>query len=294
MVRRFAMCLVAAGLITAGCGSGGGGNAGAQTLTVIASTSVWGSVASAVVGDYAKVKSIVTSPVDDPHSFEASPADAAAISDASLVVYNGGDYDHFVDDVLAQHPAVKRVDAFTVGGHTGDANPHVFYDLPTVSAVARAIADQLAGTDAAHAGDYRANADKFVQQVNSIGSTESAIAAAHSGAPVLATEDVPHYLIAATKLTDRTPEGYYKAIDGDTDPAPVDLAAILDMLGSHGVKVVFFNPQTATAATQRITDAAKAANVPIVDVTETLPENNDFLTWQRGTVDQLGSALNKA
>jgi zinc/manganese transport system substrate-binding protein len=292
LMRKVSICLVAV-LVTAACGSGGGGGHGPHGLSVVASTSVWGSVASAVAGDHAQVKSIVTSAVDDPHSFEASPANAAAISDASLVVYNGGGYDHFVDDVLAQHSAVKRVDAFTVGGHRADANPHVFYDLPTVSAVANAVADQLAGMDAAHAADYRANADKFIAQANGIESAESAIAAAHSGAPVLATEDVPHYLIAATRLTDRTPDGYYRAIDGDTDPAPADLAAILDMLGSHRVKVVFFNPQTRTAATQRITDAAKAAGVPIVDVSETLPENTDFLTWQRGIVDQLVNALNK-
>ena len=81
------------------------------TTTVVASTDVWGSVASAVTGDHATVKSIVNSAVDDPHSFEASPADAAAIIDASLVVYNGGGYDQWVDDVLSGHPGVTTVNA---------------------------------------------------------------------------------------------------------------------------------------------------------------------------------------
>src|SRR5262245_11175988 len=76
------------------------------TATVVASTDVWGSVARAFAGDYANVKSIINSAVDDPHSFEASPADAASITDASLVVYNGGGYDHWVDDVLAGHDNV--------------------------------------------------------------------------------------------------------------------------------------------------------------------------------------------
>ena len=296
MMRKVAVGLLAAGLITAGCGSQGShggtsGTSGVQKVNIIASTSVWGSVVTAVAGEHAQVKSIITSSVDDPHSFEASPADAAATSDAQLVVYNGGGYDHFVDDVLAQHPAVKKVDAFTAGSHPADSNPHVFYDMPTVSAVARAVADQLASIDPAHAGDYRANADKYTAQVNAIASAESAIAAAHSGAAVIATEDVPYYLITATKLTDRTPEGYYKAIDGDADPAPADMAAMLDIINSHGVKAVLFNPQTATAATQRILDAARTANVPVVNVTETLPENTDFITWQRNTADALGNAL---
>ena len=80
---------------------------------MVASTDVWGSVARAVAGDHITVKSILTGADTDPHSYQASPSDAAAITDASLVVYNGGGYDPWVDDVLAGHPAVKSVDAFS-------------------------------------------------------------------------------------------------------------------------------------------------------------------------------------
>src|ERR1700747_1274382 len=133
-MRKVAIWLGVPGGFTPACGvgrggpphaaPGGGGTPNAQKVDVVASTSVWAAVASAVAGDHARVKSIITSPVDDPHSFEASPADAAAISDAALVVYNGGDYDHFVDDVLAKHSTAKTVNAFTAGGHPAGANPH--------------------------------------------------------------------------------------------------------------------------------------------------------------------------
>ncbi|HEY6648234.1 MAG TPA: ABC transporter substrate-binding protein, partial [Mycobacterium sp.] len=36
------------------------------------------------------------------------------------------------------------------------------------------------------------------------------------------------------------------------------------------------------------------ASVPVVTVTETLPAGIDYLTWQRQTVDQLASQLDKA
>lgn len=54
---------------------------------------VWGSVARAVTGGHVPVKSILTGAHADPHSYQASPADAAAIVDAELVIYNGGGYD---------------------------------------------------------------------------------------------------------------------------------------------------------------------------------------------------------
>jgi zinc/manganese transport system substrate-binding protein len=289
-MRRVVVFLVAAVAVVSACSSPDN-----QTgkVRVVASTDVWGSVATAVAGDYAQVRPIINNPAEDPHSYDASPADAAAIADAQLVVYNGGDYDHFVDAVLDQHPGVQRINAFAVGNYQPESNPHVFYVPNTVAAVAGAIADKLAAIDATHAADYKANAQKFGAQIRDIAGTEAAIKAAHPGAAAIATEDIAQYLEAATGLTDRTPEGYYKAVDADADPAPADMSAILDLVNSHGVQVVLFNPQTGTAVTHRVVDAANAAGVPVVEVRETLPAGVDYLAWQRQTVDQLSAALQK-
>ncbi|MDT5090824.1 MAG: zinc/manganese transport system substrate-binding protein [Mycobacterium sp.] len=290
-MRRVSSWLVAAVLTLAACGAPG---AHSDKITVVTSTDVWGSVATAVGGDHAQVRPIINNPAEDPHSYDASPADAAAISDAALVVYNGGEYDHFIDAVLAQHDAVKRVDAFTVGGHAAGTNPHVFFDLATVTAVANAVADQLGAIDSAHAADYRDNAQKFNAQVQAIADAEHKIAEAHPGASAIATEDVAQYLMTATGLTNKTPEGYSKAVDADADPAPADLAAVLDLVNSHAVQVLFYNPQTDTPVVHRIVDAARGAGVPIVEVRETLPAGMDFLSWQRQTVDRLNAALQEA
>jgi zinc/manganese transport system substrate-binding protein len=263
--------------------------------TVVASTDVWGSVASAVAGDHATVKSIVTSTVDDPHSFEASPANAAEIADASLVVYNGGGYDHWVDEVLADHPDVAKVNAYSLLNTSEQpANEHVFYDPFTAKAVATKIADRLAEVDSGHAAAYRANAAEFGKQADEIAASERAIGQAHPGASVVATEPVAHYLLVNAGVTDKTPEGFSSAVEEDTDPSPADLAAMLDLINTRQVSAVLFNPQTETAVTKQIQDAAQRASVPVVTVTETLPEGTDYLTWQRQTADQLASQLDNA
>jgi zinc/manganese transport system substrate-binding protein len=264
--------------------------------SVVASTNVWGSIASAVTGEHASVKSIVSNPADDPHSFEVTPADAATISDASLVVYNGGGYDHWVDDVLSSHQGVPAVNAYSLlpSGGPQPANEHVFYDLETVKAVANQIADKLSQSDADHADDYKANAAKFADQVDTIGVAERAIGAAHPGATVVATEPVAHYLLTNSGIVDKTPEGFTKAIEEDTDPSPADLAAMLDLIKNRQVSALVYNTQTQTDVTKQLEDAAKQASVPIIDVTETLPAGTDYLTWQRQTVDQLASQLDKA
>lgn len=289
-MRRVLISLVAAALAVSACGSSPDH---AQKVSVVASTTVWGSIAAAVGADYTQVRSIIDNPAEDPHSYHASPSDAAAIADAQLVVYNGGDYDHFVDAVLDQHAAVKRVNAFSVGGHQAGSNPHVFYDLDTVSVVTDAIADRLAAIDPPHSADYKANAQKYVASVHEIADAERRIATAHPGAAAIATESVAEYLETATGLFDKTPPNYYKAVDADADPAPVDIAAVLDLVNSHGVQVVLANPQTETPVTHRIADAANAAGVPVVAVSEMLPSGVDFVTWQRQTVDRLSAALQR-
>jgi zinc/manganese transport system substrate-binding protein len=286
----------AAALAVTGCSQGGQSGHDHGAATVVASTDVWGSVAAAVAGDHATVKSIVTSAVEDPHSFEASPSDAAEITDASLVVYNGGGYDHWVDDVLAGHQGVTAVNAYSLlpGAVPQPANEHVFYDIETAKAVANQIADKLGQEDADHAGDYKANASKFADQANTIAAAERAIGSAHPGASVVATEPVAHYLLVNSGITDKTPEGFASAVEEDSDPSPADVAAMLDLISSHQVSVLLFNPQTQTAVTKQIEDAARTASLPVVTVTETLPQGMDYLTWQRHTVDELASQLDKA
>ena len=280
-----------------GCGQDNKAASGQQhgTRSVVASTNVWGSVASAVAGDHTPVKSVISNPADDPHSFEASPADAAAITDASLVVYNGGGYDHWVDDVLASHHDVPVVNAYALlpSPVPQPANEHVFYDLETVKAVANQIAEKLSQSDASHASDYKANAAKFSDAAETIATAERAIGASHPGASVVATEPVAHYLLANSGIVDKTPEGFSKAIEQDTDPSPADLAALLDLIKSRQVSALVYNSQTQTDVTKQIQDAAEGASVPIISVTETLPAGIDYLTWQRQTVDQLANQLNK-
>ena len=263
---------------------------------VVASTDVWGSVARSVAGDDADVRSIITSGSADPHSFDASPSDAAAIADASVVVYNGGGYDQWVATVLAGESGVRAVDAYslldaTAIGEPSPANEHVFYELNTAKAVADRIAEELSAVDPANADGYQSRADEFGRGADTILAAQRAVSTDAAGRAVVATEPVAHYLLRATGVTDKTPPGFANAIEQDTDPAPVDVAAMLDLITGGEVAALLYNDQTATAVTQKIRAAADGAGVPVVTVTETLPAGSDYLSWQSGTADRLAAVL---
>jgi zinc/manganese transport system substrate-binding protein len=268
---------------------------------VVASTDVWGSVAHAIAGDHAKVTPIITGAAADPHSFEASPADATAIIDATLVVYNGGGYDQWVDDILTSHPDVASIDAYALldaaalgepaQASTPPANEHVFYDLDTAKAVAADLAGKLAQADPGHAAEYTSNAEAFSREADTVLQLEKSIRTTHPEAAVVATEPVAHYMLIAAGLTDKTPQGFTSAVEQDTDPAPVDVAAMLDLISARQVDAVLINPQTATAVTKEIQAAADSAGIPTVTITETLPAGTDYLAWQRDTASRLAAAL---
>ncbi|MCV7078890.1 metal ABC transporter solute-binding protein, Zn/Mn family [Mycobacterium szulgai] len=276
--------------VLASCGSDGPAHPGATT--VVASTDVWGSVARAVAGDRLTVRSILTGAQADPHSYQASPADAASIADARLVIYNGGGYDPWVNRVLAGHPDIQSIDAYSLLGATaGRPDEHVFYNLSVVKAVAVAIAGRLATIDAANAAYYQANAADFGRGADAVATAEHAIATTYPAAGVIATEPVVNYLLAASGLINRAPSTFTEADENDDDPSPADMACILDLIDRREVSALLINPQTSSAAINGLQAAARRAGVPVAQVTETLPHGTDYLTWQRDTVDQLTAAL---
>ncbi|GAB3007255.1 ABC transporter substrate-binding protein [Mycobacterium bourgelatii] len=261
----------------------------------MASTDVWGSVARAVAGGHVSVKSILSGANADPHSYQVSAADAAAIADADLVVYNGGGYDPWVDRVLAGHPEIQSVDAFSLlGPQAGAPDEHVFYNLSVAKEVAATIADRLATIDPANAADYRANAAEFGHGADAIATSQRAIATAYPAAGVIATEPVVNYLLAAAGLVNRTPASFAAASEHDSDPSPADMASVLDLIDRREVAALLVNPQTSNAAIHNLQEAAHRAGVPVAEVTETLPAGTDYLTWQRNTVEQLTAALRSA
>jgi zinc/manganese transport system substrate-binding protein len=287
-----AVCLVCAGALT-GCATNGPEHPGA--VAVIASTDVWGSVARAVAGGHIGVRSILTGVAADPHTYQASPADAAALADADLVIYNGGGYDPWVDQVLSGHPGIRSVDAYSFLGSAGalqeTPDEHVFYNLNVAKAVASAIAERLAVIDPANSVDYRANAAAFGSGADVIANSERIIATTYPAVGVVATEPVVHYLLAASGLTNRTPVAFAAANENDDDPAPADLASVLDLINHRQISALLINPQTATPTTAGLQAAARRAGVPVTEVSETMPVGTDYLTWQRNTVNQLTAAL---
>ncbi|KAA9108420.1 metal ABC transporter solute-binding protein, Zn/Mn family [Microbacterium rhizomatis] len=299
--------------LLAGC-SGTASPAGstAGTLSVVASTNVYGQIAEAVGGDAVTVTSLIASSAQDPHEFEPSAGDQLKVQRADLLIENGGGYDPFLDALVGASGTTAPVITAAqlspewpadddTSTHTDDAdhahdhlegfNEHVFYDPATMGLLAEAIAQQLGSLDPARAAEFTQNAKTFADGTAALEDSLATIARTHAGARVFVTEPLPLYLTDAAGLENATPSAFSEAVEGGQDVPPATLLDALRVLSSGEVKVVITNAQAAGAETTQVEDAAGAAGIPVLKFSEILPDGTTYLGWMQGNIDQLAKAL---
>ena len=270
-------------------------SAAAAPVNVVASTNVWGDIAKQIGGDHVNVTSIMSDPNADPHEYEADAKTAAALSKAQFVIENGLGYDDFMDKLSAASPNASRAllnaaDAMKISGQ--DANPHIWYDIVKVPDVASGIADQLGKMDSADAATFTANAKTFTDSLAPINAAIANMTAKYPGAPVGYTERVPGYLVEAAGLTLATPASFAQSIEDGNDPSPADNAAMDAALTDKKIKVLLYNGQVTSPATDAVKQLAQKSGVPVVGVTETLPPTDkDFQDWQLRQINEITTAL---
>jgi zinc/manganese transport system substrate-binding protein len=270
----------------------GAAGAAAQPIEILAAENFYGDVAEQIGGADVHVLSILKNPDQDPHLFEVSPSTARAVAGARLVVYNGIDYDPWMDKLLAASPSPERKvirAADLMHKQSGD-NPHLWYDPTTMVAVAQAIAVELAAADPAHQADYRKNLQAFETSLRPVNERIRAVREKYGGTMVTATEPVFGYMASAVGLKMRN-EKFQLAVMNDTEPSAKDVAAFEDDLKAGKVKVLFYNSQTSDDLTRRLMDLADAANIPVVGVSETEPPGTRYQQWMIDQLDSLGQAL---
>jgi zinc/manganese transport system substrate-binding protein len=264
----------------------------AEKLTVVAAENFYGDIVQQLGGSYVAVTSILTNPEQDPHLFEASASTARALAAAKLVIYNGIDYDPWMDALLAAHEAPSRtviVVASLLQKKRGD-NPHLWYDPVTMPAVAMAISETLAATDPAHRAEYEQRHDAFIASLAPMKARIAAIHAKFANAAVTATEPVFGYMADALGFTMRN-FPFQIAVMNDTEPSANQIANFQNDLKTRAVKILFYNSQVSSDLTTRLKKLAQDSHVPTVGITESEPPNLTYQDWMMRQLDAIEQAL---
>lgn len=269
-----------------------GGKAAELPISIVAAQNFYGEVATSVGGDRVVVESVPLSPDADPHDFEPNPSVVRAVADASIVVFNGADYDHWMEDLLeaTARPERSVIEAAGLIGVTDGANPHVWYDPRTMPAVADALATTLSALDPDGSDMYQARRVAYVATLTSLDAKVAAIRQRFGGLPIAATEPVFGYMADALGL-EMTNNEFQVAIMNETEPSAREISGLADDLKNHRVKALIYNTQVSDAMTAQLLAVANEANVPVVGVTETVTDGMGYADWMLGQLESLEKAL---
>jgi zinc/manganese transport system substrate-binding protein len=265
-----------------------------KRITIVAAENFYGNIASQIGGDRVAVTSILSNPDQDPHLFETSPSGARQIADADIVIYNGADYDPWMEKLLKASPKKNRrtiVVAEVVHRKAGD-NPHLWYDPRTMPAAAAELAKNMEIVDPVHASDYRSGLAAVQSALNEVSKKVGELGRKYAGVPITATEPVFGYMANAIGLKMRN-ESFQLSVMNDSEPSISDAAAFENDLRQRKVKVLIYSKQATGNVVARMLQIAASADVPVVGVTETEPADMRFQDWMLGQLDAFDKALSR-
>lgn len=276
-----AATLVLAVVLGSATACGNGADAAPESATVIATTSIWADVVENVAcNGIADVETLVPAG-GDPHGFEPSLADRAALENAQLVVRNGLGLEEGLDDTLEAvagggTPVFAIAEEIDTIGYSGTADqdesgedPHVWFDPSRVAAALPALATRLVddvGLDAAEVDrcltSYVADLDAVDEQIQTL-----VAAVAPSDRRLVTNHDSLGYF--ADRYGFEIEGTVIPAASGLAETNPARLDALAEVIATTGVAAIFAESQ------HSIDDAAALAREVDAEV----------ITLDTGTLD---------
>jgi zinc/manganese transport system substrate-binding protein len=276
------------------CASGGTGTPSSSTaINVVAAENFYGGIVKQLGGSHVSVTSIISNPNVDPHEYESSVQTAIKISKAQFVIENGGGYDDWMDKILSGSPnpdrlLLKGYDAAQVKLRD---NVHVWYSLDDAATIAQMVTSDLKKLDPADATTFISNLQTFKQSLQPIQEKIDEIKSKYAGTPVGLTETIYLYQTGPLGLNVLTPFEFQKAMAEGNEPPADTVVTAENQIAHHQIKVLIYNEQTVTPSTTKLENDARAQNIPIVPVSETMPPEKTYQTWMLDQLKILEQAL---
>jgi len=279
----------------------------AERVQVVTSFSILADMVENVGGEHVEVTSLV-GPDSDAHVYSPRPTDARTLADADLVVFNGlqfeGWMERLVDASDYAGPLVVTSDgidrvaaAHDDHGHDehdehdehddhdshddheghdhGDDDPHGWQDLGLGSVYVANIRDGLIAADPDNAEAYRANAEGYLGEIEATDAEIRALLAEIPvGTSVITGHDSFGHFAHAYGLRFLSPQG----LSTEADPSAADMAALIEVIREQEVRALFHENMTSPALLEQL---AEETGLPIAGTlyADALASEGEASTW---------------
>ena len=296
--KAILISLFCVALLSACAGSPQAEAAPAAKLRVIATTSILGDVVSNIAGKAATL-SVLLPPGIDPHSYEPTPQEIAAVAQADLVFANGLGLEIFLERLLQN--AANDALLVTVsdgieplepaeGGEAG-GDPHVWMDPRNVLVWVDNILAALSQADPANAAAYQANAASYKAALLEL---DAWIAQQIAGIPVENRKLVGDHLTFsyyARRYGLIQVGAVVPAVSSIAEPSAQEVAALEDAIRTLGVRAIFVGVTVNPSLARRIAADTQIQMVQLY--TESLSEPGspvstylDMMRYNTGAIVQ--------
>ncbi len=234
------------------------------------------------------VTSILNNTGTDAHDYEPTTNDISKIQNAQVAVVNGAGYDDWALKAAQQSSKTLVVDAADVSGvKTGD-NPHIWFSANARIKTADAITADYIKLQPSHKAQFEQLHKTWLEEEQELDNDLKELAKDKGSKNYAAVESVAQYLAEDMGLTDVTPKGYKQAAANESEPTPSDIKEFTDLLKKGDMRMLITNSQEPSEINDQLTAAADSGNIPVVDVTEQMPEQYKSLhEWMRALAKQI-------
>jgi ABC-type Zn uptake system ZnuABC Zn-binding protein ZnuA len=269
-----------------------------KPLAVVATTTLVGDVVSEIGGDLIEL-TVLFPTGSDPHRFDATPHDAAALAEADLVFINGLGLEESLMPLLesaTQGSQVVSVSADIVplttashdehhghveepddhadgdGQEQGEAvDPHVWTDPTNVRIWADTIADAMSEADPANEAHYQEAALHYKGQLDELDDwIREQVSAVPVGDRLLVTDhDTLSYF--AARYGFKEVGSIIPGLSTLAEPTARDMADLLDILAALDIPAVFVGTAVEPTVAEQIAADCGAKVVPIYTASLSAP-----------------------
>jgi len=268
----------------------------AGQIRVVTSVAVWADIAQTIGGNAVEATAIVARPNQDPHSYEASVRDQLAVNQADLTIANGAEYDAFFAKLVAAKPnphiGMQLSLADYVDQKTPNPNPHLWYDLAWVKHLAFVIgtAEALAAPTQQVAQGITARLQAFQAATDVLITTQRKSVKTTVGRGALLTEGFALRMIRNLAMVDHTPVSFLHAVENDQDASAETMQTMRALMVHGRVAVLVLNQQTQGNQTDQLAQWARQYKVPVLRLSELLPDRTHYLEWMTKNLNQIVKA----
>lgn len=228
-----------------------------ERLKVVTTFTILSDMAQNVAGEHADVVSI-TKPGAEIHGYQPTPQDIVRASGADLILWNGLNLERWFEQFVANlgdMPSATLSDgiapiSIAEGDYEGLANPHAWMGLENAMVYVDNISDALATNDPDHADAYRANAERYKQQITeTIAPLRDRIAAIPEDRRWLVTcEGAFSYLARDFGMK----ELYLWPINADQTGTPQQVRKVIDAVRENDIPAVFCESTVSSAPAEQV------------------------------------------